>query len=234
MVDDERPDEPAAAEPRAAEPGEVALSTPDSPGTLAGEALAGEVLAGGPVPPEAGIQPRVLPAELAALNEAIPAEAPPMGESGVGTIPQANAARIWARAQATNWRLYLVRFVCAGLAVVVTVVLIPGLRFETWRWGQFTQIAIVFGVLNMTIKPVLQFLSLRFIFSTYGLVVVVINTLLLVLLGVVLPDHINAERPIAVLAGGLLVGVLGLVFETVLGANPPMLDRDYKERNGLA
>ena len=31
-----------------------------------------------------------------------------------------------------------------------------------------------------------------------------------------------------------LVGILGLVFETVLGANPPMLDRDYKERNGLA
>jgi putative membrane protein len=179
-------------------------------------------------------RPRALPAELAALNEAVPAQPPQEGRSSIGTIPQTNAARLWARAQATNWRLYLVRFVCAGLAVVVTVALIPGLRFEQWRWGQFTQIAVVFGLLNMTIKPILQFLTLRFIFNTYGLVVIVINTLLLVVLGLILPDLVNAARPTAVLAGGLLVGVLGLVFETTLGANPPVLDRNYRERNGLA
>jgi putative membrane protein len=178
--------------------------------------------------------PRVVPAELAALNEAVPEQPPAAGLDRVGSIPQANVTRQWVRAQLTNWRLYLIRFLCAGLAVVVTVLLIPGLRFERWQWGQFAAIALVFGLLNMTVKPMLQFLSLRFIFSTYGLVVVLINTLLLFLLGMILPDLVNAARPTAVLAGGLLVGVLGLVFETILGANPPVLDRDYKERNGLA
>jgi uncharacterized membrane protein YvlD (DUF360 family) len=232
MVDDEHPDELPAVGPPAGEHGDdaptaqLSMLPVESPVPVTSREPAGQV--------EPGLQPRVVPAELASLNEAVPAEAPPAGQTSVGTIPQANAARIWARAQVTNWRLYLVRFVCAGLAVVLTVLLLPGLRFERWQWGQFAQIAIVFGVLNMTFKPVLQFLSLRFIFSTYGLVVVVINTLLLVLLGMILPDLVNAERPTAVLAGGLLVGILGLVFETILGANPPMLDRDYKERNGLA
>jgi hypothetical protein len=31
-----------------------------------------------------------------------------------------------------------------------------------------------------------------------------------------------------------VVGVLGLFLETLLGATPPVLDRDYKERNGLS
>ncbi|MGB8021090.1 MAG: hypothetical protein WCF04_07685, partial [Candidatus Nanopelagicales bacterium] len=88
-------------------------------------------------------------------------------------------------------------------------------------------------LLNMTIKPALQFLALRFILNTYGIVVVVINTLLLVLLALILDDMFTAARPASVLLGGLLVGVLGLLLETLLGANPPVLDRDYLERNGL-
>ena len=34
-------------------------------------------------------------------------------------------------------------------------------------------------------------------------------------------------------AGGALVGALGLILETLLGATPPVLDRDYMDRNGL-
>jgi len=166
-------------------------------------------------------------------NEAIPAESPRIGTEPIGSIPAAQVRRAWAREHASNWRLYIVRFIAAGLAVVVTVLVVPGLGFIGWRWGLFVQIAVIFGVLNATVKPLLQFLVLRFIFSTYGIVVVLINTLLLVLLAILLKDTFEASRPFSVLVGGLLVGVLGLVFETLLGATPPVLDRDYKERHGL-
>jgi len=119
------------------------------------------------------------------------------------------------------------------VAVVLTVALIPGLLFLGWEWGQFTRIAVIFGILNATVKPLLQFLVLRYIFSTYGIVVVLINALLLVLLSLIMEDTFVAARPLSVLAGGALVGVLGLMLETLLGATPPVLDRDYKERNGL-
>jgi putative membrane protein len=117
--------------------------------------------------------------------------------------------------------------------VAVTVALVPGLGFVGWRWGQGLVIALVFGLLNATVKPVLQFLVLRFILSTYGVVVVLINAVLLALLGAIMDDTFVASRPIALLAGGALVGVLGMVIETLLGATPPVLDRDYLDRNSL-
>jgi putative membrane protein len=166
-------------------------------------------------------------------NEAIPAVPPEAGTGPVGSIPAAHARAVWSRVQASNWRLFLIRFLCAGLAVVVTVAIVPGLGFVGWSWGQFTRIAIIFGLLNATVKPLLQFLVLRFIFSTYGIVVVVINALLLLLLAAILDDTFEVYRPVSLVMGGLVVGILGLIFETLLGATPPVLDRDYKERNGL-
>lgn len=166
-------------------------------------------------------------------NEAIPAVAPRAGTTPVGSIPAAHDRAVWSRLQATNWRLFLIRFLCAGLAVVATVVIVPGLGFVGWRSGQFIQIAVIFGVLNATVKPLLQFLVLRFIFSTYGIVVVIINALLLLLLEAILDDTFKVDRVLSLVVAGLVVGILGLIFETLLGATPPVLDRDYKERNGL-
>jgi len=210
----------------------------DSPptGAVGGAPALGEA----PAPP---VPPRVTDPVIDAIprgarvldvpNEAIPTVAPPDATAPVGSIPAVEARRAWARLQALNWRLYLVRFLSSGLAAVLTVALLPGLAFNGWEWGQFLRIALVFGLLNATVKPVLQFLTLRFIFNTYGLVVIVINAALLVLLGMILEGTFEVYRPIALLAGGLVVGVLGMVLETLLGANPPVLDRDYKERNGL-
>jgi uncharacterized membrane protein YvlD (DUF360 family) len=172
-------------------------------------------------------------ATLEVPKEAIPAVPPEAGTGPVGTIPAAHGRRAWARAQAAIWRLFLVRFLCAGLAVVVTVAVLPGLGFVGWRWGQGLLIAFVFGVLNATVKPLLQFLVLRFIFSTYGIVVIIINALMLLALAAILDDTFVAYRPISVLVGGALVGALGLILETLLGATPPVLDRDYLDRNGL-
>lgn len=172
----------------------------------------------------------------AATNPPPPAPPPPAGTSRdpIGTIPNVSRSRAWARRQLANWRVGILRFLCAGLAVVVAVALTPGLSFTGWRRWEFVQIAVIFGLLNLVLKPLLQFLVLRFIFSTYGLVVVVINALLLILLALLLPETFESARPLSVLLGGLLVGVVGLLLDTLLGVSNPILDRDYRERNGLA
>jgi putative membrane protein len=166
-------------------------------------------------------------------NEAIPLGAPPQEAVATGSIPAAHRRRVWSRVHALNWRLFLIRFLIAGLAVVVTIAIVPGVSFTSWRWAEFVPVGALFGVLNATIKPLLQFLVLRFILSSYGVVVVAINTLMLVLLGTMMTGTFETTGVVPVLAAGALVGILGLILETLLGANPPVLDRDYKERNAL-
>ena len=213
----------------------AAATSPTSPATGGTDLVAQATMTDTPSVPVPSVAPAAPHrAALDVRNEALPATPPEIGTGPVGSIPAARARAAWTRVQALNWRLFLVRFLSAGLAVVLTVVIVPGLGFIGWRWGLFTQIAVIFGLLNATVKPLLQFLVLRFIFSTYGIVVVIINTLLLVLLAALLEGTFEASRPVSVLFGGLVVGVLGLILETLLGATPPTLDRDYKERNGLS
>ena len=171
-----------------------------------------------------------------AVNPDMPRDMTPPkeGSQRTGSVPAVDARRQWARRQWSNWRLYLVRAISAGVSVILAVAIVPGLSFSGWRWGQGLAIAVVFAVLNAVVKPALQFLSLRFLFSSYGIVIVLINTLLLALLDWILGERIEASGVLPVLLGGALIGLIGAAIDAMLGADPPPLDREYKERNGLA
>ena len=146
--------------------------------------------------------------------------APPVTHHGIGA---------WAvrrlRTDVGNWRLLLVRTLTSGVAVVVTVFVLPGLSFHDWRRGDFLLVGVVFGLLVALVKPVLQFLALRYVVVSYGLVLVVVNALLLWLLTVLLGNLIHARGPLPLLFGGVIVGVLGTFLDTIAGATPPVLDR---------
>ncbi len=129
------------------------------------------------------------------------------------------------RAEYLNWRLALVRLLTSGVAVVLTVLVIPGLRFRTFSVGEFLLIGAVFGLLNAVVKPLLQFFTLRYLLPTYGLVVVLINAALLALLSWLLGQEISVRGAIPLLLGGVLVGFFGLVLDTIFGTTPPILDR---------
>ena len=145
---------------------------------------------------------------------------PPVNHHGIGAW-----AVLRMRAELGNWRLLLVRTLTAGVTVVVTVFLVPGLSFQHWRHGEFVLVGLVFGLLTALVKPLLQFLALRYLVVSYGLVLVLINACLLWLLSVLLGDLIHARSLLAVLLGGLIVGVIGLLLDTIVGATPPVLDR---------
>ena len=125
-----------------------------------------------------------------------------------------------------NWRLALVRVLTSGLAVVLTVAVLPGLELARKSIGLFVLIGVVFGLLNALVKPVLQFFTLRYLVASYGLIVVVVNALMLGALSWILGGEITSRGVLPYLFGGLLVGVLGLLLDTLFGTMPPILDRD--------
>jgi hypothetical protein len=78
--------------------------------------------------------------------------------------------------------------------------------------------------LNAFVRPVLQFLMFRFLFITFGLVLVVINFVLLWLLSLITPGWFQADSLLAVALAATLVGLFGTVLEVVLGLRPPIID----------
>lgn len=79
---------------------------------------------------------------------------------------------------------FLLRAAVTGLALWVVTLIVPGIRFvggdtALQRVGVVLVVAIVFGVVNAIIKPVVQILSIPLYILTLGLFHVVINALML-------------------------------------------------------
>ncbi len=93
-----------------------------------------------------------------------------------------------------NWRFLLVRILVNAIALALTAALVPKIYFvdkSVWNW---LFMAIMLGVLNALLKPILQFLTLQFLFVTYGLVIVLVNTLILWLLSFLFPARFAVDN----------------------------------------
>jgi putative membrane protein len=124
-----------------------------------------------------------------------------------------------------NWRLMLVQVVANALALGLTALLLPGIHFHPQRFFlSLLASGFIFGLLNAFIRPVLQFIMFRFLFITFGLVLIVINFLMLWLLARLTPGWFTSESILWTLIAAILVGLLGVVFETLLGLRPPLRD----------
>jgi len=125
-----------------------------------------------------------------------------------------------------HWRFLLVRILVNAIALAITAAVTPKIYFvdkSVWSW---LLMAFMLGVLNALLKPVLQFLTLPFIFVTYGLVVVMVNSLLLWLLSFIFPNRFAVENLLWVLLGGLVLGLLSSFLESLLGLTMPIVPEE--------
>ncbi len=71
----------------------------------------------------------------------------------------------------------LLRWVITAIALFVAVRLVPGITVETnaSAWTLYAVMAIIFGLVNALVRPILSFLSCPLIFLTFGLFIFVVN-----------------------------------------------------------
>jgi putative membrane protein len=123
-----------------------------------------------------------------------------------------------------NWKLALLRVGVNGLTLVIIALFLPGVIMLQPSLLNFLILGVSVGILNAVVKPIVSFLTLPFIFATYGLVVVIINAIMFWLLGFFFSNVLVIESIWAALLGGLLLGLGTSILENLLGMTPPIVD----------
>lgn len=83
------------------------------------------------------------------------------------------------------------RWLIASVAVVITSYLLPGVEVENFFVALVT--AVVIGMINLFIRPVLLILTLPINVFTLGLFTLVINALLIMLASAIVPGFVVAS-----------------------------------------
>nr|MBC7244891.1 phage holin family protein [Chloroflexota bacterium] len=75
---------------------------------------------------------------------------------------------------------FLLRWLITGIALYAAVRLVPGITYEG-GWQTLAGMALIFGLVNATVRPILTLLSCPLIILTMGLFILVINGAMLLL-----------------------------------------------------
>jgi putative membrane protein len=70
----------------------------------------------------------------------------------------------------------LVRWVIVSLALFAAAWLIPGINIEGTAWIVYAVMALILGLVNAIVRPLLKFLTCPLIILTLGLFTLIINT----------------------------------------------------------
>ncbi len=80
---------------------------------------------------------------------------------------------------------FLFRWLINAVALYVAIAIVPGIHPQSANWLSFIWLALIFGLLNALLRPLLKLLTCPLILLTLGLFTLLINTFLFWLAGVV-------------------------------------------------
>ena len=92
------------------------------------------------------------------------------------------------------------------------------------RVGTLLAVAVIFGLVNAVLKPLIKVVGCAFYVLTLGLIALVVNGLLLWLTSVIagdlkLPFHVTGFWP--AFWGAIIVGLVSWILNLLIGDNPP-------------
>jgi putative membrane protein len=116
-------------------------------------------------------------------------------------------------------RLLLV-WILNAIALLAVAYLYPGVQVQDWKAAAIA--ALVLGLVNTLIKPILVVLTLPVTVITLGLFLLVINALMLMLTGAIseqLGLGLVVDDFWAALLGSIVISIVGWILSMVVGAS---------------
>ena len=108
---------------------------------------------------------------------------------------------------------FLIRLLISALALWIAVEIVPGVDYQG-DWARLFLVALVFGLLNALVRPVLVLLSCPVLILTLGLFTLVINAFVLWMTGALstrlgLGFHVSGFA--AAFVGALVVSIVSIL-----------------------
>ena len=117
----------------------------------------------------------------------------------------------------------LVRWLIASIAILAAVKLMPGIRFAGPLWG-LALVAVIFGLVNALVRPLLKLLACPLIILTLGLFTLVINAVMLMLTSA-LSEAFGLNFRVAdfwsAFWGALLISIVSFLLNLLIGEGEP-------------
>jgi len=126
---------------------------------------------------------------------------------------------------------FLLRLLVSAAALGVATWTVSGITLPTasgWsKAGTLIVVALIFGLINATLKPLIKVVGCAFYILTLGLAALVVNGLLLWLTSVIagdltLPFHVTGFWP--AFWGAIIVGLVSWLLHLLIGDNRPRSD----------
>lgn len=129
------------------------------------------------------------------------------------------AAEIYSAEGRVRLRKLLLRWLVNALALFAAAQVVPGIEIDGNGWIVYAVVAIIFGLVNALIRPLLKMITCPLIILTLGLFTLVINALMLLLtswIGTVVGYGFHIDGFWPAFLGGLVVGVVSVVLNLVV------------------
>ena len=114
----------------------------------------------------------------------------------------------------------LIRWVISALALFVAVWLVPGITVEADGWVIYAVMAVILGLVNAIVRPLLKLLTCPLILLTLGLFVLVINGVTLWLASSIAVNWFNVGFYVrdfwSAFLGALIVSIVTVVLSALV------------------
>jgi len=114
----------------------------------------------------------------------------------------------------------LTKWLVSMIALYIAAWIVPGIQIEGNGWVVFSIVAVILSILNVTIRPILKFLSCGLILLTLGLFIFIIDASVLMLASNIAVNWIGigfyVDNFPSALLGSLIVTVSSLIINHII------------------
>ena len=114
----------------------------------------------------------------------------------------------------------LLRWIITSLSLFVAAWIVPGIRVQRGGWTVFAIMAVILGLMNAVVRPILKLLSCPLIVLTLGLFILVINGITLWLASAIAVNFFHVgfyiDDLFSAIVGALVVSIVSVILTMIL------------------